>query len=265
MKIATWNINSVRRRTINLTDWLKRAQPDVLLLQEIKCQDDQFPRLEVESAGYCCTIVGQKSWNGVAMVSRTPPEMVQRTLPGDDTDAQARYVYAKTLASPGELRGARAQAAQALQLRPQNPLIWSLKAQVDEQLGEHQDALEAHARVHALVPASLEPILARQCYEHGLVESRGQELQAPLRRQPPHLFRRVEARPEGFVGLELLQDFTQTERVCPAQQAATPRRETDAQDQPHVDMRRFADDSLFERADRFEKHCQEEPVGDFFG
>jgi exodeoxyribonuclease III len=103
MKIATWNINSVRRRTVNLTDWLKRAQPDVLLLQEIKCQDDQFPRLEVEAAGYCCTIVGQKSWNGVAMVSRTPPEMVQRTLPGDETDVQARYVEARFPTSAGPL------------------------------------------------------------------------------------------------------------------------------------------------------------------
>ncbi len=59
----------------------------------------------------------------------------------------------------GELRGARSQVGQALQQRPQNPLMWSLRAQVDEQLGEHQAALEAHARVHALVPESLEPIL----------------------------------------------------------------------------------------------------------
>jgi len=104
MKIATWNINSVRRRTGNLTDWLKRAQPDVLLLQEIKCQDEQFPRLEVEAAGYCCTIVGQKSWNGVAMVSRTrPQEVVHRALPGDDSDVQARYVEARFATSAGGL------------------------------------------------------------------------------------------------------------------------------------------------------------------
>jgi exodeoxyribonuclease-3 len=103
MKIATWNINSVRRRTANLVAWLKRAEPDVLLLQEIKCQDEQFPRLEVEAAGYCCTIVGQKGFNGVAIVSRTPPEVVNRTLPGDHGDTQARYVEARfptTAAAP---------------------------------------------------------------------------------------------------------------------------------------------------------------------
>ncbi len=103
MKIATWNINSVRRRTGNLTDWLKRAEPDVLLLQEIKCQDDQFPRLEVEAAGYRCAVVGQKSWNGVALVSRTQPEVVNRALPGDDGDVQARYVEARFATSAGPL------------------------------------------------------------------------------------------------------------------------------------------------------------------
>lgn len=104
MKIATWNINSVRRRTGNLTEWLRHAQADVLLLQEIKCQDEQFPRLEIEAAGYCCTVVGQKGFNGVAMVSRTPPEVISRTLPGDDGDVQARYVEARFATTAGPLR-----------------------------------------------------------------------------------------------------------------------------------------------------------------
>jgi exodeoxyribonuclease-3 len=103
MKIATWNINSIRRRTGNLVEWLRHAAPDVLLLQEIKCQDEQFPRLEIEAAGYCCAIVGQKGFNGVAIVSRTPPEVVHRTLPGDHGDVQARYVEARFATSAGPL------------------------------------------------------------------------------------------------------------------------------------------------------------------
>ncbi len=105
MKIATWNINSIRKRVGNLTDWLNRAQPDIVVLQEIKCQEPQFPRLEIESAGYKCEIVGQKTFNGVALLSRVPPvEVTARALPGDDTDEQARYVEAKFATSAGPLR-----------------------------------------------------------------------------------------------------------------------------------------------------------------
>jgi exodeoxyribonuclease-3 len=105
MKIATWNINSIRRRVGNLTDWLQRAQPDIVVLQEIKCQEPQFPRLEVEGAGYKCEIIGQKTFNGVAMLSRVPPlEVTARALPGDDADVQSRYVEAKFMTSAGPLR-----------------------------------------------------------------------------------------------------------------------------------------------------------------
>jgi exodeoxyribonuclease-3 len=104
MKIATWNINSVRRRTASLVAWLQRAKPDVLLLQEIKCQDEQFPRLEIEAAGYRCAVVGQKGFNGVALVSRAQPEIVNRALPGDEGDVQARYVEARFATAAGPVR-----------------------------------------------------------------------------------------------------------------------------------------------------------------
>ena len=68
MKIATWNVNSVRARLAHLLGWLDKATPDILLLQEIKCMDDAFPILEIETAGYNCAVRGQKSYNGVAIL-----------------------------------------------------------------------------------------------------------------------------------------------------------------------------------------------------
>jgi exodeoxyribonuclease-3 len=93
LRIATWNVNSVRQRTEHLLRYLKEAEPDVLCLQEIKCQEESFPRLEVESAGYNVAIHGQKTFNGVAILSKRPIE-VTRGLPGDESDAQSRYIEA---------------------------------------------------------------------------------------------------------------------------------------------------------------------------
>ena len=89
MRIATWNVNSVRQRTEHLLQYLKEAEPDVLCLQELKCTDDAFPRLEVESAGYNVATHGQKTYNGVAILSKRPIE-VMRGLPGDEADEHAR-------------------------------------------------------------------------------------------------------------------------------------------------------------------------------
>lgn len=94
LRIATWNVNSVRARLPNVMEWLESFQPDILLLQETKCQDDDFPRLEIESMGYHAVIHGQKSYNGVAILSKRPAQDVVRGLPGDDADAQARYLEA---------------------------------------------------------------------------------------------------------------------------------------------------------------------------
>ena len=92
MKIATWNVNSVRKRTGNLVAWLQSAKPDVVVLQEIKAQEAQFPRLEVEAAGYKVEIVGQKGFNGVALLSLHPVEITARALPDPVADEPARYI-----------------------------------------------------------------------------------------------------------------------------------------------------------------------------
>ncbi len=93
MRIATWNVNSVRQRVEALLGYLNEVQPDVLCLQELKCQEEQFPRLEVEAAGYNVAIHGQKSYNGVAILSKAPME-IAIGLPGDETDEQSRYIEA---------------------------------------------------------------------------------------------------------------------------------------------------------------------------
>ncbi len=92
VKVATWNVNSVKARLPNVLSWLKEFAPDVVLLQEIKCMDDGFPRLEIEDAGYNIATHGQKSYNGVAILSKSPIEDVERRLPGGDADEHARYM-----------------------------------------------------------------------------------------------------------------------------------------------------------------------------
>ena len=98
MKIASFNVNSIRARLPNITDWLAAFSPDVVCLQEIKAQDEQFPITEIEAAGYHAAVVGQKSYNGVAILSRTPITTRLRALPGDTEDEQARYVEVETKA-----------------------------------------------------------------------------------------------------------------------------------------------------------------------
>ncbi|MDO6963876.1 exodeoxyribonuclease III [Rhizobium alvei] len=104
MKIATWNINGVRARIENLVAWLKQSSPDIVCLQEIKCQDDAFPRLEIEALGYHVETHGQKSFNGVAILSKLKPDAVNRGLPGDEADEQARFMEAVFSVEPGKIR-----------------------------------------------------------------------------------------------------------------------------------------------------------------
>ncbi|WP_208348607.1 exodeoxyribonuclease III [Pseudaestuariivita rosea] len=94
MKIATFNINGIKARAQALSDWLDEAQPDVALLQEIKSVDENFPREMFEDKGYNVETHGQKSFNGVAILSKLPLEDVSRGLPGDDSDEQARWIEA---------------------------------------------------------------------------------------------------------------------------------------------------------------------------
>ncbi len=94
--IATWNVNSIRARLPRVLDWLAEARPDVALLQELKVVDENFPATEIEDLGYNIAAHGQKTYNGVAILSRTPIEDVTRGLPGEDSDEQARYIEAFT-------------------------------------------------------------------------------------------------------------------------------------------------------------------------
>jgi exodeoxyribonuclease-3 len=93
MKITTWNVNSIRTRESHVADFLQRENPDLLLLQEIKCEEHQFPALTFAPLGYQAAIVGQKSYNGVAILHRAPVEILHRKLPGmTDADSHARFI-----------------------------------------------------------------------------------------------------------------------------------------------------------------------------
>ncbi len=93
LKIATWNVNSLNARLMHVLRWLKESGPDIVLLQETKVVDEAFPRLEIEDMGYNLIIHGQKTYNGVAILSKYPMEEAERGLPGLE-DTQARYAEA---------------------------------------------------------------------------------------------------------------------------------------------------------------------------
>jgi len=93
MKLATWNVNSLRVRLPQVLDWLTRYRPDVVCLQETKTEDRNFPAAEFEAAGYHVACSGQKTYNGVAIASRRPLKELARTLP-DFPDEQKRLIAA---------------------------------------------------------------------------------------------------------------------------------------------------------------------------
>lgn len=95
MRVATWNVNNVVRRLELLLDWLSRTQPDVVALQELKTPTDGFPIEALRAAGYESLVVGERTWNGVALLAKgQAPVPVIRALPGDASDKQARYLEA---------------------------------------------------------------------------------------------------------------------------------------------------------------------------
>lgn len=94
MKILSWNINSLRKRQDRLLSWLEATQPDVVCLQETKCTDEQFPELALRAAGYHSAFHGQKSYNGVAILSRTPLQDVRASLCDEEDDPHARVIAA---------------------------------------------------------------------------------------------------------------------------------------------------------------------------
>jgi len=93
MKVATWNVNSLKVRLPHLLDWLARREPDIVCLQELKLEDVNFPRAPIEAAGYRCAVSGQKTYNGVAILARAPLAEIQAGVPGFD-DPQKRVVSA---------------------------------------------------------------------------------------------------------------------------------------------------------------------------
>ena len=104
MRIATWNVNSIKQRMDNLTAWLSERQPDIVCLQETKCVDDAFPREALESLGYNVAVHGQKTFNGVAVLSKLPFDEVTPRLPGEDGDDHARFLEAVVSTATGALR-----------------------------------------------------------------------------------------------------------------------------------------------------------------
>ncbi len=104
LKIATWNINGVKARIETVVAWLEQSQPDIACFQEIKSVDEGFPRGAFETLGYHVETHGQKGFNGVAILSKLPFDEVNRGLPGDDSDEQARFIEGVFSVGKGVLR-----------------------------------------------------------------------------------------------------------------------------------------------------------------
>ncbi|MGR3271870.1 exodeoxyribonuclease III [Thalassococcus profundi] len=157
MKIATFNINGIKARAEALPAWLDEASPDVVLLQEIKSIDDAFPREIFEDRGYNVETHGQKSFNGVAILSKLPLEDVTRGLPGDDADEQARWIEATVV---GDRQAVRICG---LYLPNGNPVAFGSDG-TPERSGKYgykldwMDRLEARAR--ALLDAEMPAVMA---------------------------------------------------------------------------------------------------------
>lgn len=109
LRIAAWNVNSIKARLMTALSVLKEIEADIVCLQEIKCEDDKFPRLEIEDMGYNVETFGQKTYNGVAILSKHPFEETQRGIPGFDHD-QSRYLEAVIAAPGGPVRVASVYA-----------------------------------------------------------------------------------------------------------------------------------------------------------
>ncbi len=104
MRIATWNVNSIKQRIENTLAWLAARRPEIVCLQETKCVDAAFPREPFEALGYNVAVHGQKTFNGVAILSKRPFEEVSARLPGDDGDEHARFLEAVVSAGAGVIR-----------------------------------------------------------------------------------------------------------------------------------------------------------------
>jgi len=104
MRIATWNVNSVKQRIDSLTAWLAERAPDIVCLQETKTVDEAFPREPIEALGYNVAVHGQKTFNGVAILSKFKFDQITSRLPGDTADEQARFIEATISTASGVVR-----------------------------------------------------------------------------------------------------------------------------------------------------------------
>lgn len=147
MRIATWNVNSINARLETVIRWFEEAQPDVACLQEIKCVDEKFPAEAFERLGYNLAIHGQKSYNGVALLSKHPLEDVRRGLPEGEGDDQARYIEA-VVSGPQPVRVA------SIYLPNGNPIAtekFAYKLAWMERLRRHAETLLAYEEPLALL------------------------------------------------------------------------------------------------------------------
>lgn len=147
ISIATFNVNSIKVRLPNLLAWLARSPTDIVLLQELKCETDAFPRLELEALGYHCEIHGQKTYNGVAVLSKFPLRDVTRALPGMDGDAQARYIECIADTPGGPVRVASAYVPNGQDLTSDK---FPYKLGFFDQLYAHWNAVLAHEEIAIL-------------------------------------------------------------------------------------------------------------------
>jgi exodeoxyribonuclease-3 len=153
VKIATWNVNSIKVRIGNLMQWLREAKPDVVLLQELKCTADALPRLELEDLGYNIACAGQKTYNGVAILSRFPMTVERDRLPGDDGDEQARYVEALIEVPGGDGKPNHVMRVATIYLPNGNPVDsdkYPYKLAWMDRLGRHAETLLALEEVLVL-------------------------------------------------------------------------------------------------------------------
>jgi len=104
MRIATWNVNSIKQRIDSLTAWLADRAPDIVCLQETKTVDEAFPREPIEALGYNVAVHGQKTFNGVAILSKFKFDQITPRLPGDTADEQARFIEAVISTASGVVR-----------------------------------------------------------------------------------------------------------------------------------------------------------------
>src|SRR5690348_1448592 len=138
MKIATWNVNSIKARLDAATAWLREASPDLVCMQEIKCTDESFPAAAFEELGYNSAVHGQKSYNGVAILSKRPLEDVTPRLPGGETDDHARYLEALVPTDHGTMRVASIYAPNG---NPIGTEKFQYKLDWFERLTQHAEAV----------------------------------------------------------------------------------------------------------------------------